>query len=90
MDREKLRESLPAIPDASVRQAETSRIEGNYNLEIALAHLFIERKGRRANPEELDKVVSAVKVLLYDRASDAPEKAERIKYANAVLDAEFR
>ena len=89
MDREKARVELLSIADASLRQAEANRIEGQYHLETAAANLFMSRKGRFPQREELVRVLDAMNILIYD-SSKTSEEAARIKYANGVLDSEFR
>jgi hypothetical protein len=91
MDRDKAREALPLIADDAVRESETMRIEGNYNLEMALSELYTARKGKMPEKEVLLRITDAVQILLYDPAANPePEQKARRDYANQVLDAEFR
>ena len=91
MDREKERERLPYVKDDASRQYLTTRIEVEYHIGLAVTNLLTSRKQAPPENEKLARIVGAIQVLMYDNGiTPTPEQAARIKYANQVLDAEFR
>lgn len=91
MDRDKAREALLGIEDAAVRESETMRIEGLCYLDYAVSCLYIAKHGKMPEKERIWRMAESLQSLLYDSAANpTPEQAARRKYANDVLDAEFR
>ncbi len=91
MDRDKHRPFLWPITDEEARTRETSRIEAEYHLDTAVAHLGIAVTGKLMDAGARVRIVSAIQGMIYNSSPNpSPEEAMRREYAQRELDAETK
>jgi hypothetical protein len=90
MDRDKARQEALSIADELARTKETSRIEGDYHLGMAVSHMYVAKKGKLPGKEVLWRITEAIQNLVYDAgANPSKEQEMRKTYACKTLDADL-
>jgi hypothetical protein len=86
-DRDKAREGLPLIVDATERTTQTCQIEAEYSFRAAMIFMRTAKSGEFPDKEELKRIDEAAHILAYTPvANGCVEDKQKVDYAKRVLD----
>lgn len=78
-----------AIPYEEARQKETSRIEGEDTLGVAVNHLYLARHGKLPGKEVLARLVESIQIIFAEtRDKPSSERDARLDRAYKILKVE--